>query len=206
MATLIRALGDIGRLPRRDGHVERVEHQAHAQVRRHGPADNPARPDIEVDGQEQKARRGGHVVDVRHPQPVRARGPKIPADRVVGRPIVGRLPLRGRREAAPGDAAQPGPAHQPRHLLAGCSHRHPCEPRRSARPGGPSSRSTAPLAQTRARVPRVFVRSDQLHHLPPELRRIGHPEFRHLEYLRLKPRGVHETGSTPTPNWCIGLS
>ncbi len=35
--------------------------------------------------------------------------------------------------------------------------------------------------------------------LPPELRRIGHSEFRHLRHLRLKPRGVHQTGSTPTP-------
>jgi hypothetical protein len=34
----------------------------------------------------------------------------------------------------------------------------------------------------------------QLHHLPSELRREGHPESRRLGHLRLKSRGVHQTG------------
>jgi hypothetical protein len=47
---------------------------------------------------------------------------------------------------------------------------------------------------------KVFGRStrpDQFNHLPPELQRVGHSEPGHLGHLRLKPRGVHETGSTP---------
>jgi hypothetical protein len=48
------------------------------------------------------------------------------------------------------------------------------------------------------KVLRRSSQTDQLHHLPPELRRMGHPESRHLEHLRLKPRGVHETGATST--------
>lgn len=51
-------------------------------------------------------------------------------------------------------------------------------------------------AELTRKVLRGSSRPDQLHHLPPELRRVGHPESRHLGHLHLKPRGVHETGST----------
>jgi hypothetical protein len=46
-------------------------------------------------------------------------------------------------------------------------------------------------------VLRASSRSDQLHHLPSELRWVGHSEPWHREHPLLKPRGVHETGSTP---------
>ena len=42
-------------------------------------------------------------------------------------------------------------------LARGKSRRHPCEPCRRAQPVGPSSRSTAPSARTRAKAPRAFA-------------------------------------------------
>ncbi len=50
---------------------------------------------------------------------------------------------------------------------------------------------------------RSWSRPDQLHHLPPQPRRVGHSEPGRREHPRLKPRGVHETGSTShdVPDW-----
>ena len=51
LAALIGVMDHGGRPPLRHGHVEGIEHQVGAQVRRHGPADYAATPRIEDDGQ-----------------------------------------------------------------------------------------------------------------------------------------------------------
>src|SRR5690348_18389804 len=47
--------------------------------------------------------------------------------------------------------------------------------------------------------------SDQINHLSPEFRRIGSVTLRHRWHLLLKWKGVHRTGSTPTPPFPIIL-
>jgi len=60
-----------GRTPLRRGHVQGIEHQFGAQVRRHRPADHAATPHIEDDGQIEETRPGRDVGDIRHPEPIR---------------------------------------------------------------------------------------------------------------------------------------
>src|SRR3974377_1162391 len=52
---------------------------------------------------------------------------------------------------------------------------------------------------------RCSPRSDQINHLSPEFRRIGSVTLRHRWHLLLKWKGVHRTGSTPTPEMRTGL-
>lgn len=85
LTVVVRLIHCVGGLPRRHSHVERIQHQAQAQVRRHGPADNPTRPDIEGDDEKQEACRGRHVSDVVDAESVRARGSEIAAHYVIAR-------------------------------------------------------------------------------------------------------------------------
>lgn len=104
--TLVRLMQHVGGLPRRHRHVERIEHQAFAKVRRHRPAHGQPSPDIENDSEEQEAGCGRNIGAVGHPEPVRAHRADVATGQVVGRPVA-RLPLRGRPEATPRDVAQP---------------------------------------------------------------------------------------------------
>jgi hypothetical protein len=61
LAPLVGVMDHGGRPPLRHRHVQRVEDEFGPQVRRHGPADHPATPHIEDDGEVNEAGPGGDV-------------------------------------------------------------------------------------------------------------------------------------------------
>ena len=63
-------------------HLERLEHELAAQVRRHRPADDAAAKDVEHDGEVEKARPGRDLRDVGDPEPVGFLRRKAPFDEV----------------------------------------------------------------------------------------------------------------------------
>ena len=50
------------------GHLQSVKHQLGAQVRGHGPADDPPGPGVHDHGEEEEAGVGRDVRDVAHPE------------------------------------------------------------------------------------------------------------------------------------------
>ena len=75
--------------PLRHGHVEGIEHELGAQVRRHGPADHAATPRIEDDGQIEEAGPRGNAGDIGHPEPIRPSGGEVAADQIGCRAAAG---------------------------------------------------------------------------------------------------------------------
>ena len=67
LRTLIAMVDDVLRLAGGERHVERIEHDAGLQIGREGPSDDPARPGIHDDGQEQESGERGHEGDIGHP-------------------------------------------------------------------------------------------------------------------------------------------
>ena len=63
-----------------DGHVQRVEDELRAQVRRHGPADHSAAPRIEHDGQVEEPCGSRDIRDVGDPELVGSVGREVPFD------------------------------------------------------------------------------------------------------------------------------
>ena len=68
--------------PRRQRHVQSIEHQLAGKCRRHRPADNAAAERIEHDGEIEKACPGRNVGDVGHPQPIRRFRREVALDQV----------------------------------------------------------------------------------------------------------------------------
>ena len=116
LRALIAMVDDVLGLAGGKRHVESVEHNPRLQVAREGPSDNPARPCVHDDGQEQEASERGHEGDVGHPQFVRLLDEEVPSNQVVRRPMAGIAPCR-RDASAPAGADEPGCAHQAGHAL-----------------------------------------------------------------------------------------
>src|SRR5438132_5178529 len=72
LVALIRVMNHLGRSALRDGHVERGQDELGAEVGFHCPADDPATPRVEHDGEIQEAGPRRDVRDVRDPQPIGA--------------------------------------------------------------------------------------------------------------------------------------
>ena len=110
-------VNDVARPAARERHVECIEHELGAQMRRHRPADDATAPGVEDDGEEEKAGPGRDVRDVGDPQPVGAVGVEVALDQI-GRGT--RIAIAsGRRDPlAPANPRQPGRTHEPRHPLA----------------------------------------------------------------------------------------
>ena len=87
------------------GHLQGVEDELGAEMRRHGPADDPATPGVQHDGQVEEAGPGGDLGDVSHPEPIRSRGRESALHQVGGGPGGGIAP--GRPDGPP--PAHPGP-------------------------------------------------------------------------------------------------
>ena len=107
----------LGRPALADRHVQRVEDQLGPEMRRHRPADHPAAPGVEDDGEVQEAGPGRDVRDVGHPQPIGAVGGEGPLDEIRGRPGGG-IAAGGGHEGAPAHAGQAGGLHEAGDALA----------------------------------------------------------------------------------------
>jgi hypothetical protein len=97
-------MDDVSGLARRDGHVERIEHEPGLRLVAERPADDPARPGIEgrgiegaigsspmASGEEEATRRGRDERDVGPRRPVGPIGGEVAPDEIPGR---GSLPGR----------------------------------------------------------------------------------------------------------------
>ena len=100
-----------------DGHAQCPGDDLGLEAGRHGPADNAPAEDVQNDRQEDEALPGRDVGDVGHPSPVRPRGGEVPVDEVGDR-LIALVPAGRAAEPAPGDALDPGLAHQPCHPVA----------------------------------------------------------------------------------------
>src|SRR6185295_4071878 len=107
---------DLARPSLCEGHIECVEDELGLQVSRHRPADDPAAPDVEYDGEEQKAAPGRHVRDVRDPKLVGALGREVAIDEVRCLPAV--TMGRGNAETTSRDTDEALGSHEPRHALS----------------------------------------------------------------------------------------
>ena len=70
-----------GGAPLRERHVERLEDELRAQMRRHRPAYDALAPRVDDHGEVEKARPGRNVRDVGDPQAIRAPGGEVPGPR-----------------------------------------------------------------------------------------------------------------------------
>src|SRR5947207_6798393 len=114
-------------------HLERVEHEVGAHVRRELPADDHPAVGVEHEREVDEPLPAAQVAQVGDPELVRTRGAEVALDEV-GPPQRLRIGLRGApRLATPLRADEPVGAHQPlhpaaRHLLAGPPQRLPHPP------------------------------------------------------------------------------
>jgi hypothetical protein len=122
-----------------EGHVQRGQHQLGPQMRGHRPADHPPAPGIEHDREVEKPGPGGHVGDVRDPEPVGAVGREGRLHEVGSRPGVG-IARRGGDPLAATHALHAGRPHEPGHPLAAdvdpLGRQLGMHPGRSVRPPG----------------------------------------------------------------------
>src|SRR5437660_3433695 len=117
LAALIRVMNHLGRSALRDGHVERGQDELGAEVGFHRPADDPATPRVEHDGEIQEAGPRRDVRDVRDPQPIGAGRRELAVDEIRGRPR--RLVAHRRVERFPtAHALHAGGPHEPGDALA----------------------------------------------------------------------------------------
>src|SRR5438094_851281 len=117
LAALIRVMNHLGRSALRDGHVERGQDELGAEVGFHRPADDPATPRVEHDGEIQEAGPRRDVRDVRDPQPIGAGRRELAVDEIRGRPR--RLVSHRRVERFPtAHALHAGGPHEPGDALA----------------------------------------------------------------------------------------
>ena len=66
----------------RHRHVQRGQDELGPEMGLHRPADDAPTPRIEHDGEKEEAGPGRNVRDVRHPEPVGARGRELPLDEI----------------------------------------------------------------------------------------------------------------------------
>ena len=99
------------------GHLERIEDERGAEVRRHRPADDAPAPRIQDDRQVEKPRPGRNVRDVGDPELIRAGRREVPRDEIrSGRAV--RIATRSDRSLPATHARQAGRTHQTRDALA----------------------------------------------------------------------------------------
>ena len=99
------------------GHLQGVEDELGAEMRRHGPADDPATPGVQHDGQVEEAGPGGDLGDVGDPElirPFRHEG----ALHQVRSGSGGGIAPGGPDMSPPAHPRQRGPAHEARDPLA----------------------------------------------------------------------------------------
>jgi hypothetical protein len=82
LRALVGVMDHGGRPPLHHGHVQRVEDEFSPQLGGHRPADHPATPRIEDDGQIEEAGPCRDVGDVDHPELVGPGGGKVAADQI----------------------------------------------------------------------------------------------------------------------------
>ena len=88
LAALIGMVDHVRRAALGERHVERVEDEVGAQVRRHRPADDATAPRVEDDGQVQEAGPGRDVRDVGDPELIGTGGDELALDQIGCRPGV----------------------------------------------------------------------------------------------------------------------
>ncbi len=84
LTPLIGMVDDILGMALLDGHLQGIRDKLRAQMGRHGPADNPAAPDVDHDSQVQEPSPGSDVGDICHPELVRAAGSEVTLHQVRG--------------------------------------------------------------------------------------------------------------------------
>jgi hypothetical protein len=107
----------VGGSPLGHGHVEGIEHQLGAEMRRHRPADHATTPRIEDNGADRGSLQCRDVDDIRHPEPIRPAAAKAQLARS-GAGGGGRNAARGARALSPAHTLHPDGAHEPGHALA----------------------------------------------------------------------------------------
>lgn len=117
LAAMIGMVDDILGMALLDSHLQSLQDQLRAQVSGHGPADDPAAPGVEHDGQIQEPSPGWDVGNVSYPEFIRAAGREVTLDQIGGRSSPS-LSLGGARRFATADTPQIGGAHQARHAFA----------------------------------------------------------------------------------------
>ncbi len=111
LAALVRVMNDVVGSSLSQGHVQRVEHEFCAQVRRHRPAHDLPAPGIEDNRQVQDPRPGRNLGDIGDPQLIRARSPEGALDQVGGRTGI-RLATRRTLFPSTTRALETRPSHQ----------------------------------------------------------------------------------------------
>jgi hypothetical protein len=102
--------------PRRQRHVQGIEHQLFGECRGHRPADDTTAIRIEHDGEIEKAGPCRNVGDIGHPQPIRRLRREIAFDQVWCLTVVALD--RGDDELASAHTGKTGSRHQPRDAFA----------------------------------------------------------------------------------------
>lgn len=116
LRALIAMMDDILGLAGSKRHIKGVEHNAGLEISREGPANDPARPCIEHNRQEQEACERRNEGDICHPEFVRLRHKEVPANQVMGGMMIGIAPCR-LDASTPACTDNPGSLHQPRDAL-----------------------------------------------------------------------------------------
>ena len=111
---LIRVVNDVGRVPLRRRHIQRVDDEGQVQRVAHAPPDDAPTEDIEHDGEIFSARHRRDVCDVGDPKLIRGGRGKGPFREIRGRWGLRRLAPRSRRPTSLGDALQAIVAHRAR--------------------------------------------------------------------------------------------
>ncbi len=117
LATMVGMVDDVLGAALPDSHLQSLQDQLGAQVGCHGPADNPAAPGVEHDGQIQEPRPRWNVRNVSDPEFIGATGCEVTLDQIGGRSSPS-LSLGGAGCFATADTPQIGSFHQARHPLA----------------------------------------------------------------------------------------
>ena len=116
-AALIGMMDHLGRAALTDGHVQRVQDQFRAEMRRHGPSDDSTTPGVQHDGEEEEPGPRGDVGDVRDPQAIGFVRGEEALDEIRRRPGRRVPPGRG-HERAPAHAGQARRLHEARDPFA----------------------------------------------------------------------------------------
>jgi hypothetical protein len=119
LRALVGVMDHAVRAPRRERHVEGVEHQPRGQRCRHRPADDPSAVGIEHDREIEKARPGRNVGDVGYPQSIRGFHREIAVHQVGC--LAATFDGRGHKLAS-AHAGNAGCRHQPGDALATNAH------------------------------------------------------------------------------------
>jgi hypothetical protein len=105
-----------GRPALRDGHGQSIEHDLGNHARAHCPADDPSAPDVEDNGEIEKARQRWDVGHIGHPELIRSFRDELSVDQIRRRPS-GRISTRGVKRSSPTHTGHTRGAHQSRNAF-----------------------------------------------------------------------------------------